>query len=620
MGKKAETINQILQNPYIYKYSNSLYEYYLAGMLINDALNKVDIKSKIAIWGGGLHTCHLYKLLTMDNKKKIQYIIDKEIKEDIYGLEKEYIPVDYKDISYFDVIVVSAFARRKEIEQEIKNINRKIKIIDLYDSFDKFGISDERCFYENVDYSYIEITKTLYELQMEQDVIKNNVLIKKIIGEYLHIRDFENAFFYMNKILKVNEEDYTFYLNLMKKLKQYLNEIKNIIDNSDHIIVNWIDALRPEETCNMPFLLNKKEKGVYFDEAHTVAPYTSATIKTIFTGKRYLDDYLYKMDNFNELVQSKLYQIIIQNGYQFEYFGAKGRTGILFNKKTISYFYFKIEPYKIPSTVWQWEAIDELENESSKPKFIIIHNLCETHCPNMNGIEADCRIVDEKDIYRVFGNKKEADQKNIVNQIALSQKYLDAQLSFYYSIYENVKYHIFLSDHGQYRGEQPICVRGYSHIFLLILGDNIIKSHIKKVFSLVNFPQLIELLMNNMIMQVETICSEYAEIQSDDCYSEKIFNRFSVNPNAYKDFYIQHRGVITSKDIYLKMITGEEYYLVKGKNCNLINDNEYTKRIEELKKKAGNKFIDIRTEKKYLYSQKLYKALNIQIHADINYL
>ena len=55
MGKKAETINQILQNPYIYKYSNSLYEYYLAGMLINDALNKVDIKSKIAIWGGGLH-------------------------------------------------------------------------------------------------------------------------------------------------------------------------------------------------------------------------------------------------------------------------------------------------------------------------------------------------------------------------------------------------------------------------------------------------------------------------------------------------------------------------------------------------------------------------------------
>lgn len=47
MGKKAETINQILQNPYIYKYSNSLYEYYLAGMLINDALNKVDIKSKI---------------------------------------------------------------------------------------------------------------------------------------------------------------------------------------------------------------------------------------------------------------------------------------------------------------------------------------------------------------------------------------------------------------------------------------------------------------------------------------------------------------------------------------------------------------------------------------------
>ena len=70
MGKKAETIKQILQNPNIYKYSNSLYEYYLAGMLINDALSKVDITSKIGIWGGGLHTCHLYKLLTMDNKKK----------------------------------------------------------------------------------------------------------------------------------------------------------------------------------------------------------------------------------------------------------------------------------------------------------------------------------------------------------------------------------------------------------------------------------------------------------------------------------------------------------------------------------------------------------------------
>ena len=80
-----------------------------------------------------------------------------------------------------------------------------------------------------------------------------------------------------------------------------VDEIKNIIDNSDHIIVNWIDALRPEETCNMPFLLNKKEKGVYFDEAHTVAPYTSATIKTIFTGKRYLDDY------FDRLVEIVVY-------------------------------------------------------------------------------------------------------------------------------------------------------------------------------------------------------------------------------------------------------------------------------------------------------------------------
>ena len=61
----------------------------------------------------------------------------------------------------------------------------------------------ENLFYENVDYSYIEITKTLYELQIEKDVIKNNVLIKKLIGEYLHIRDFENAFFYMNKIKKI---------------------------------------------------------------------------------------------------------------------------------------------------------------------------------------------------------------------------------------------------------------------------------------------------------------------------------------------------------------------------------------------------------------------------------
>lgn len=619
MGHYTDRINSFLQNPYLYRYNDSLYRYYLAGQIIDEFFAHIHTDKQLFVWGGGVHTCHMFKLLSAESKSKIAFIIDKEMQEDIFGLNKEYKVPDSVNINEFEAVIVSGFQRKEEIKQDIRDKSKYIHIFDLYDAMFAQGINIDKAFYADVHYSYLEISVTLQSLSKCQAIDEKKRIIKKLIGEYLHIRDFVNAFHYIDILMEYEDEDKMFYTELKFNISNGIESVKQRIDNSQHIILNWIDALRPEEVCNMPFLESLKGKGQYFDNAHTVAPYTSATLKTIFTGKKYLDDFLYKMESLDGLEDTRLYQLIVQNNYEFKYFGAKGTEGILFNEDTVGYYSFATIRYQIASTVWQWEAIRQLE-QSTKPLFVIIHNLTETHCPNMNGIQKNCLILDEKDIYRVFGKKEQEDKKNICEQLKISQRYLDRQLAFYYGIYENVRYHIYMSDHGQYRGEFPICIEGHTHIFFLLLGKTLDTHLEEKMFSLLSFPEVVEKLFKNEVHDIQLLCSDYVETQSDDCYSAKIFGRYQVNPGAYKDFYIQHRGVITATDAYLKMITGEEYYLRKDSSENLIGEEKYKQRIEELRKKAGNRFINIYVEGKYAYTRELYQILHVEVSKDVDFL
>lgn len=517
-----------------------------------------------------------------------------------------------------DVILISAFKSRIEIRKEISQLSAKYQVIDVYDILQAKGISVDKEFYHNVGASYHEVRSVLGQLDTGKGKDRNKI-IKKLIGEYLHIRDFTDAFHYIQVLEENNASEFLSYKELRHKIEEEFDRLKDRIDGTEHIVINWIDALRADEVTNMPFVNKLRNQGINFENAHTVAPYTSATLKTIFKGELYLDGKLFEIENIGELEDSKLYKLITGEGYSFRYIGAKEPLGIFFNAKTCAWFQLGTRGYEIASTIWQWELLIELDNCNDR-SIILVHNMAETHAPNINGIQKNYKHVDEKDIYKLYKGDDKVGLSELQKQICQSQQYLDIQLKFYYKIYENIRYHIFMSDHGQYRGEQPVCFQGHTHILFFILGHGIYPKNEKRIFSIVKFPQIIECLLKNNQKKIIDCTDEYAMIQSDDCYCDKVFERFYVNPNAYKEFYVQHRGVIGLEDSYLGMISGEEYYFKKGIKGNLIDSADAQERIREMKELAGNKYIDIFKHDKYAFSRKMYQMLNVQVSKDIEFL
>ena len=615
MKNHVERIETVLKNPKLYYYNPILYRYYLAINTINNYFEK---EENIIIWGGGIHTCQLFKGLSSANREKIIYIIDKNITEDIYETGKKYIlPEEILKLE-ISTIFISSFRSREEIRRNIQNLNKEYRVIDIYEILKDKGIEFNSEFYSEVEISYFQISNDLNKLSVSINNEEKIFLYKKLVGEYFHIKDFINAFEFIQKIINIKGENYKFYHNIRQYILTELEELKEVINRKDHIVLNWMDALRPDEVCNMPFLNSLKDKGLYFENAHTVTPYTSATLKTIFKNELYLDDYLYKIQNLEELEDSKLYKLLLEKKYTLKYYGAKCNKGIFFNKNTIAYFSMKSKVYEISMCLWQWELLRDLEK--SEKYFAIIHMIAETHCPNLNGIQKKIKSIDESDIYRVYNNCNAQDVETIKTQIRESQKYVDTCFKFYFSFYINVRYNIILSDHGQYRGEKPVCFKGHTKVFFLIMGKLISKRKESGLFSLCNFSNIIQSLLENKENRIKYYTSDYVLIQSDDCYSTKIFDRYNVNKEAYKEFYIQHRGVICLEDSYLQMISGEEYYFIEGEESNQIYNTKYSERIKKLKYLAGNKYINIYQEEKYKYSRKLYEIFEINIDNNINFL
>lgn len=612
MNKHIENIEIILKNPQLYYYSPILYRYYLVIDIINNYFEKED---NIAIWGGGLHTCEVFRVLSSNNKEKIKCIIDNNLREDIYGMGKKYIlPSEIPEYKV-KTIFISSQKYEEEIREDINKLSNEFIIFSMYKYLENMGIEFTSEFYSEVELSYFQIADCINKLHTSINSEEKIYLYKKLIGEYFHIKDFVNAFKTIDILIDLKEDGYHFYDKLKKDILKELEALKKVIRGKEHIVVNWMDALRPDEVCNMPYLNRLKKQGLYFENAHTVAPYTSATLKTIFKGNLYLDDCLYKIENLEELEDSKLYKILLENGYKFKYFGAKSRKGIFFNVNTFGFFLMNTVSYQISMCLWQWELLRELER--NERCFAIVHMIAETHCPNLNGIQGNIKLIDEADIYRVYDKRCLENVEDIKIQVKTSQKYTDICFEFYHKLYSDIRYNIILSDHGQYRGEQPVCFQGHTKIFFLVLGIAVCKKEEKKLFSLINFPNLIHNLLGN---STSNYTSDYVLTQTDDCYSMKIFDRYHVNKEAYKEFYIQHRGVICLEDSYLQMISGEEYYFVEGEDGNQINNHKYSKRIEELKLLAGNKYIDIYQEEKYIYSRKLYEIFEVKVRDSVKFI
>ncbi len=574
----------------------------------------------IAIWGGGKHTCYFYRFLRQENKDKIAYIIDNNVKmhSDPYGFGKTYIGKNENVFGNIDTIIVSSFDQRFHIIEEIEALGTKAGIIDVYDELKRADIDIKIPFFFDVNYSYKNIMDALRDLESTTQDCMGNIMVKRLIGEYLHIRDMKNAFWWIDK-LPEDDEDKIYYLGIRNNIRELLDRMSKNISGKKHIVVNWIDAMMPDEIMNMPFLEKQLSSGINFTNAHCIAAFTQATMKAIFTGKMHLDDGLYKM-NVNELEDAELAQILKNNEYEFKYFGMPYFCSLFFNNRTAYVWHLAAGNYRnCASPVLQWEAVREME-ESDKSCFVLIHNILETHYPFANGVQADLVLYESEDFWGIRADSDTQEWNKIWAQVKQSQHYFDEQLQFYNSIYKDIRYQIYLSDHGLYRCEGADNLERFTHVLFGIVGENVKPKTEDGMFSLISFPSVVKKILSDRTEHIHEDVMPYIFVQDEDGYHDSILRCFYINKELSENRYIQQKGIITTQDSYYRTVTGKEFYFQRQRKGNQANNEQFRERIQQLKDILGNKFVDIRKEDKYVNTRKIYELFGYKVSDDLEFM
>lgn len=490
----------------------------------------------------------------------------------------------------------------------------RCKVIDIYKLLNKRGVPCNKELICEMRRTYAEIIADLNEYEaLLQSSTKDNSAIKKLIEDYLAIRDFKNAFCYIDKLKEIEDSEAEKYNNLKSSIEGVLSEIESNINGKEHIVINWLDALRYDEMENMCYLKELSGKGICFDNMYTSTAYTSATAKTMFTGKLLIEDNLYKMP-IESCKDSELYKMLQNADYQFIYVGSHLKKGIFLNE-TMEMHQLIYDREEMPVSMMQYELVNSLAR-AQKKCFAIVHSFSETHWPYMNPVNTDTRMIDGYDTLRLLVKHN----RDVTNQVIASQRYLDEQLKFYHRFYFNIAYNIYMSDHGSPRSDRPICFREMNHIVFLVLGNEILPRRVPQVTSLLGFSRMVEHLINKSGNEIgKTDQEEYAMIQHDDPYGGNI-KYFLDDPKDYKMHLVQRRGVITEKDFYVRYLTGEEYYVLKDGDENLVGCKEYSERIDYLRKITGKQFINIEKENKYRVTYELYRKLGYEIDKNIEFV
>lgn len=484
-----------------------------------------------------------------------------------------------------DYVILGSHRYKDNFVKNIMEVGYKGKIVDLY--------ADMQEYMQNAYADY----QTVYEARqayLNSDVADKPKQLRTLIKEYLLLKDFKNAFCYINEYTEKKYANREQYQKLREDLNSFLDEIEDCITkrNRKDIIINWVDALSFYDIPRFPFLHSKGQEGISFKNAYTVMPWTTETTKTILSGNYPIEGQLFLQNDFSA-ENMQLLKILEENGYGFGYCGMPKLAKRFEDAVITSVCYF--ENKYSASMQKQWDALSIL-CENDRPMCILIHTLRETHEPF---------ICANGDTCLWFGSTvHDWEQEDCRKQAAISGMYIDEQLEFYERFYHENAIKIYMSDHGRV-GNSPMNDNKI-HVMLTVCGKNIESKSEENLFSLVQFPWLVKKIISGE-KNLNTITSEYVLIENYDAYDE-LPVRDTLSGRLKREEMYQCRGIVTKADSYYKYVFGKEYYFRKEKpNENQIDKEEYCNRINELKNLCGNEFIDIFKYDKFKYSRLLYK-------------
>lgn len=537
---------------------------------IVDIIEKIPKNYKVSIRGGGDHTFKLMKLI--EGKIKIDYIFDSDL---ILWRQKykNVRPVSDIPLLDIDVIIISSYSFKEEMKKELSQLDKKYIIIDIYEELKNYGIYLDNIFYESERYLHYGISNLISKYNLEKDISSKEKILKNIISKFIYIKDFININKFIDKYIECKYSNFQIYKNIKNDINNLLNNIENEFSKRKQkdIIVIWNDSLPFERLEETQYLKKISKDSVFFENAYTTVPYTYPVFCAIFS-KKYHFEYL---DNQEKLKTGCVIKYIQDNGYNFQYIGIKG---IMFEGFAEKFDTFTLNETYNPSSLRYWEMLRRILL-SDKKVFAIMHGVTETHYPYLNPISENLNIKVKR-----FSEKWKTPE--LIKQMNESLKYWDSQIEFYDSFLNYDCTKIFMSDHGNWLTLDDRRYFDDSLHVLFFIKDKDLKNQIcSELFSLYNFDKVITYLIKKDEDSFNEIFSdEFMKIGDEGIFNTE-FIKILEKLNAPEDLKQKYQGLKSKNDKYVKIFNGQEFYFINSdEKNNLINDEKYKERIEQLRK------------------------------------
>lgn len=420
------------------------------------------------------------------------------------------------------------------------------------------------------------------EYEEARDSQERFIALEKCLFLALHMRNFILSNQYIEELSKkenrFNEANNEI-VALLEKIKRKVKHSKK-----QNIIIYWMDAISYKECEDMSYLQQQMGESVMFENAFTCTPNTVPTLKSMFLGKKMVDDRAYQIKTLEDKDGGVL-QLLYKNGYD-----VKIISGYM---KCFNYTRRSAKRHELydASSMIMWDLLQNLINQSQNT-FYIVHSLVESHYPFLTSDMSEESMGSDKIRY------------------ALGRQEIDEQLKFYDEFLSEESYRIYMSDHGQHD------FRTRYQVIFSIYNKNLGIKKIKSLFSLLDFSKVLEQILEKKSIDENLIKREYAEIQDIDWYNPKLIRTLLEDKKMPDMFLIGYKGVVTEDKIYIKFKTGHEWQadrenVIYGPVIwNSINNIQDEASLTELRRIAGEFPADIDADERFKYSKYVYKLFD----------
>ena len=520
---------------------------------------------KFAIWGSGDHTIQLHKYFSLE-MKDAEFIIDNDKSKDgktLLEFNIKYPRID--ELKNLDTIFISSFSCAETIENQIKDMNIDVEVVNIYKRLSDRGIKLKAAFYSDTSV-YMELynLKKLFRENKQEDTLK------KIILNYLGIRDINNAKKYIKIYLENNYSRNDKIEKLLNEIENIEIEIKNKIDNvaKNNIFIFYWDALRYKDVFSkqtkMKYVNSILDKSTYFTNLYSPSITTYESVPTILTGldtddPQIRDDITVRDDQcaFIKKAQKQGYNIKIYSNHWNIIDGEK-----------IEYFDGSY------ATLTIWNAICNMISSQESKNIYVLYFWQETHPPHLCGNHEKLPVAH---LAPFSGNESEPQsQEEYNNQYSECLSYADEVTEYYYNILGNKTVKMLFSDPGQiieqatYELKDIKTLAGWHddrvHVPLIITGGHIDYKRISGLNTLMNFNKIMNLILDGqqVIMDAENkVYFKFSRMQNSiiiENYLEAGLEDYLYGFTVYVTD--KYKCVVTgnNKIRYFNKITDEEIF------------------------------------------------------------